>query len=155
MKSTLPTMAGLLGLVAALCVNQAMGQVINFRSGASSNSVPIALASDKAASPFVPEDSAAPVAPAANVGAYSGCGCCLGKACGCGVDCDQCPGIGIELFTGVESFHNLTNDVFHDTTGPVAGGNIGVPIPKLREFGIGAQFGARYSAGDSRRPFGH
>ena len=164
MKSTLPTVAGLLGLMAALYVSQAMGQVINFRSSENSDSMAVAMASDKGPSPFVPEDSTAPAAPAANAGAACNCdsGCCLGKLCGCGcgcgcgkADCDECPGIGIELFSGVESWHNLTNDVFHDTTGPVAGANIGVPIPTLREYGIGAQFGARYTRRRSRRPIGH
>jgi hypothetical protein len=126
--------------------------MINFRSGASSDSTPIVLVSDKAASPFVPEDSATPPAPVANAGAgcNSNSDCCLGKACGCGcgADCDECPGIGIEVFTGVESWRNITNDLLHDTAGPVAGGNIGVPIPVLRDYGIGAQFGASYSAGD-------
>jgi hypothetical protein len=155
MKSTLPKLAGLLGLVAALCVHSAMGQgVIHFRATADSDGpAATAMATDKGGSPFVPEST--PMAPASPAAVAAPCGCCDDccgcKSCGCGcgcckADCDECPGIGIELFTGVEDWRGITNGDLQDNAGLVAGGNIGVPIPGLREYGIGAQFGARYSA---------
>ena len=147
MKSALPRLAVLAGLWAALCLNFAMGQTIRFRSteaSADSGDSAVAVAGDTA-SPFVPEAQPAMASPG---DCDMGCGC--GKKCGCGLaaDCDECPGYGLELFSGVEAYHNVTDGFFQRNAGMVAGGNVGVPIPKLRDYGIGAQFGVGYHAAD-------
>jgi hypothetical protein len=150
-------MAGMLGLVAVFCINSAIGQVIHFGSNNNSGNTSTAVAAnDNGGTPFVAEDSAAPASPASATGSNcgicncsSGCGCSNGCGCGCGcgkADCDECPGYGIELFSGVEAWRNVATGRLQDSAGPVAGGNIGVPIPWLRDYGFGAQLGARFSA---------
>ena len=158
MKSALPRLAVLAGLWAALCVNFAFGQTIRFRSTeASSNSGESTVAvAGESTSPFVPEAQAAQTTPASPAVCADGCGCgteCgCGKSCGCGcgcpADCDDCPGYGLELWSGVEAYHNVTDTFYQRNLGIDVGGNVGVPIPKLREYGIGAQFGVGYHAAD-------
>jgi hypothetical protein len=152
MKIALPKLAGLLGLVAVLTVNSAMGQYIHFRSNAdSSGPAPAAVASDDGGSPFVPEASPATVAvdPVSESGDCSLCNQCQKTCRGCcGANCNECPGVGIELFSGVECWRNITTGDLQNNAGPVMGGNIGIPIPELRDYGFGAQLGARYSAAD-------
>ena len=56
MRNAVPRVAGLLGLVAALWVNSAMGQMIRFRSNdAPDNSTSVAAVADNGSTPFVPE----------------------------------------------------------------------------------------------------
>ena len=127
MKSTLPKLAGLLGLMAALCVNSAMAQqVIHFGSNAGSDGAGMAMAGDNGSSPFA-EESAQPASPGSYYG-NGGCGDC-GDGCGygecCGSECGACrkchcdclgcdpgPCVGIEAFTGVECSRNITNSSF-------------------------------------------
>ncbi len=169
MKNTVPRVAALLGLVAALCVNSAMGQMVPYRSVAPDGlTSPAVVATDS--TPFVAESPAGPVPPAAAVpppapvlaggdgccacntgcgcGCDSGCGCC-GCGLGCGkADCDQCPGIGIETSFGVQCWRSVVDSELQNNAGPIVSANVGVPIPVLREFGIGAQAGVSYAAAD-------
>ena len=84
-------------------------------------------------------------------GCEPGCGC--GKCCGCGcgcckADCDECPGIGVEVTTGVECWRGIVDSALQNNAGPFTSANVGVPIPGLREYGIGAQAGFSYAAAD-------
>ncbi len=151
MRNAVPKVVGLLGLAAALWVNSAMGQMIRFRSNdASDNSTSVAVIADNGSTPFVPEKSNGAVPPQAMAAENDDmpCGCgCLG--CGCGkADCDECPGIGIEVLTGVQCWRSIADGDYQNNAGPVVAANLGVPIPGLREYGIGAQVGVSYAAAD-------
>jgi hypothetical protein len=141
----------LLGLVAALWVNSALGQMIRFRSNeAADNSTSVAAVADGGSTPFVPEKSAG-VIPPAGTNDDVPCGNCEGLGCGCGcckADCDECPGIGIEVLTGVQCWRSVADSDLQNNFGPMVSANVGVPIPGLREYGIGAQVGFSYAAAD-------
>jgi hypothetical protein len=78
--------------------------------------------------------------------------CCDGKCdsccCGCRSGCDNCPCVGMMLFAGLESFHGIADGPLKNNDGFVLGGNFGVPIPGLRDYGFGVQFGASFGAYD-------
>lgn len=67
---------------------------------------------------------------------------------GCPADCEDCPRIGSMFFEKAEVWRNIADGSYADNKGLVVGGNVGVPLPKLREWGIGGQFGASYGAYD-------
>ena len=163
MRTTVPTLAGLLGLVAALCVNSAMGQMIPYRSVAADGptSAAVVASDNNSGTPFVPEQrSIGPGAPPpspmvaedGSCGCNTGCGAkCCGCGCGCGcskADCDECPGIGVEVTTGVQCWRGIVDGQYQNNAGPIVSANLGVPVPGLREYGIGAQAGCSYAAAD-------
>ena len=84
--------------------------------------------------------------------------CAAGCQSKCGADdigvgaicnnCDERLPIGMTFFTGVESWHNISDLFLSNNTGVVVGGNLGIPLPRLAEYGIGAQMGASFGAFD-------
>lgn len=176
MRNSLRCLAALSALAMSLSASGALGQqLIPFRSNLRTRLASSGLTAGDA-NPFVAEDSdstkdAGPKAsarPAGKPAAASldcGCGCkapCVPKPdpiCGgdcdksckelCGVvDCDACPGYGLAVFSGFESFRSVVDGTYTNNNGMVVGGNIGFPLPRLREYGIGAQLGASYGAYD-------
>lgn len=83
---------------------------------------------------------------------------CESKKCadddgvGLGAICNSCGEgrlpIGMTLFSGVESWRNISDLFLSNNTGIVVGGNLGVPLPRLGDYGIGAQMGASFGAYD-------
>ena len=157
MKSALPRLAVLAGLWTALSVNFALGQTIRFRSSeasATADNSTVAVAGDTA-SPFVPETQAATAAPTGNCARLrlrlrQELRMLLRQELRLRLPhgCDDCPGYGLEVFSGVEAYHNVTDYFYQRDAGFVVGGNVGAPVPKLSEYGIGAQFGVGYHAAD-------
>ena len=139
-----------------------MGQMIPYRSVAADGptSAAVVASDNNSGTPFVPEQpSIGPGAPPPPMVADDGsCGCntgcgpkCCGCGCGCGcskADCDECPGIGVEVTTGVQCWRGIVDGEFQNNAGPIVSANLGVPVPGLRKYGIGAQVGFSYAAAD-------
>ena len=64
---------------------------------------------------------------------------------------DRLP-IGMTFFSGVESWRNASDYFFAGNSGIVVGGNLGVPLPRLADYGIGAQLGTSFGAFDLNGP---
>jgi hypothetical protein len=62
------------------------------------------------------------------------------------VQCNGCPGYGLTLSSGIESWRGITTGSFPNSSGGVVESNLGLPVPGLRCYGIGAQLGIRYGA---------
>ena len=52
------------------------------------------------------------------------------------------------FFANVESFRSIVDGDFQNNDGVVCGGNFGVPMPGLRDYGFGAQFGGSFGVYD-------
>lgn len=156
MSRTLACRAAIFGLLTVLAASTALAQQeIKFDPAAGGS------ATTAAASPFVPEEQgvASPDAAPPDVtqpaqapfhGILSGEGFPGLRGGGCCTDCEECPRIGLAVFGGVESWRNNAHNILgipsQASTGLVTGANVGVPIPKLDDFGWGLQLGASYGA---------
>jgi hypothetical protein len=107
---------------------------------------------DQTAAPTAAE-KAAPAQPqsASNTCCPPPCGCeqscdpCDG--CGCRMGCDQCPPVGLVGSFGLDSFKGIA-DGGASNFGAVTTLNVGVPIPGLRDYGLGWQTGISYGVYD-------
>jgi len=168
-RRTLPALPLLLGLLVGLTASETFAQEAPcFGAASQVGFAEAGPSSGDASNPFVPEDAAVAgkgnSQPAKEPAGGSGsgvkgescscgcccedcqsCGCCSGHICLAG--CDACAPVGISLFAGVESFRGIA-DGDHQNNGLVVGGNLGVPLPGLKDYGIGVQFGASFGAYD-------
>jgi hypothetical protein len=170
-RKTIPALCLLLGLFVGLTAARASAQKVTYVGLASpAGYAEVGPGSADTSSPFVPEDAAnsgrgmGPSSPGGLPGLAAvdksgsppggcgaGCQCC---GCGCGdcdvcrADCDACPGIGTMFFAGMESFRGISDGDFQNNNGMVVGGNVGMPIPLLRNYGFGVQLGGSLGAYD-------
>lgn len=64
---------------------------------------------------------------------------------GCGADCDECPGLGLQLFGAVDSFRGVSDGSYQSNFGVVNGVNAGFPI---FDTGLAWQLGMSYGIYD-------
>ena len=77
---------------------------------------------------------------------------CSAATCGngscCDLGCDPCPDYGIVGFFGVDSFKGISDGDYQGNFGAVTGLNAALPVPGLRNYGIGWQLGMSYGVYD-------
>lgn len=90
-------------------------------------------------------------APCTSCGPTSCCGeesCGECGACGPCLGCDECPPYGIVGIFGFDSFKGVSDSSYSSNFGAVTGLNAAVPVPGLRDYGIGWQLGMTYGVYD-------
>jgi hypothetical protein len=166
MSSTLPRWAAFLGLLAAVFASTVLAQEeIKFDGKWDAGTPGTAVISSDSPSnigksPFVPEDRGTNGA-RAQVPSMPPNGMqpawvpaqgplnrqsLLGQRSECGAECDDCPRIGSVLFSGIEAWRSPSDLSFQSNAGVVTGGNLGVPVVGLSDYGVGLQFGGSVGA---------
>ena len=163
MKSALPRLAVLAGLWTALSVNIALGQTISFplqrcvrqrgrfiRRRSRRHHQP--LRSRSAARHGGADGRLRPRAADATAARAADAAVARAVAAAASAAATTSTGYDLEVFSGVEAYHNVTDFFYQRDAGFVTGGNVGVPVPKLSEYGIGAPVRRRLPCRGLRRP---
>ena len=89
--------------------------------------------------------------------AKSTCGNSCSEGCECESACnvrplcrpysESCPRVGLYTYAGFESWRGVS-DGLTNNNGAFTGANMGIPIPKLKDYGFGLQLGATYGVYD-------
>jgi hypothetical protein len=105
-----------------------------------------------ASQPAAPVNDLKSIAPEPAAGAACCPLPCPGAACGDGacsnLGCDPCPNYGIVGSFGVDSFKGVSDGDYQSNFGAVTGLNAALPVPALRNYGIGWQLGLSYGVYD-------